>query len=460
MRKKISILAILIFVLGLFISTGRASAEEDLSKLLEGPKSSQQIMKDKMADKTRYSAALIVLIGGLVLGLIMGAIVQRSQFCMSNAFTFIRILGTFTKFKSYMVALFISILGVLILSYITIDKKHLVNIMEATRPTYVKFYADDFNLFRFIAGGYIFGMGIVFAGGCASRILVRTGEGNIGSLISVIFFTTGAGLAMTGGFFQSIIQPLGNISKPVVTGITSMMGIKSDTPFAIPNLLGDLVGSKAVSAFSWGILILFGIFLVVWFIRSKERDEFWGAKWPLTGIGIGLLVVIGWAVTGYAKIIAPTPDISDIPHNSLTFANPSYRLVEHLYNSFTTYNYSFNDILTMAQVRENVANAADKQTYIIYNFGVASVVGAILGSTVTALITRTFNFIFPPNFTAYVGHIIGGLLMGFGAVLSLGCNIGQGLSGMSTLGFGALITVIFIILGSWTSVWIRDKFEI
>jgi uncharacterized membrane protein YedE/YeeE len=47
-----------------------------------------------------------------------------------------------------------------------------------------------------------------------------------------------------------------------------------------------------------------------------------------------------------------------------------------------------------------------------------------------------------------IRHILGGMLMGFGGVLALRCTVGQGISGMSTLALGSLLTLTAIIFGA------------
>ncbi len=445
--------------------TGKQEAKTS-SKKSEPPSSSEE--KKVWTDKRK--ADLFVMLGGLILGLLLGVIVQRSQFCMSNAFTFIRIMGSFLKFKSYMVALLVAILGVYLLSMIPMsgegaDVTHLVEPLLGSQPTFLP-TADSFNLYGFIIGGFIFGMGIVWAGGCASRILIRTGEGNLGSLISVAAFGMAAGTALQGhvGYLNS--NYFQKWSKEYTLWFTDLVGINSDTSFSIPMLLADLFGAKnRMETIEWSVYItpillgLFAVFLAIWFYKSKDKDDFWGKKWPLTGLGIGLLIVAGWAITGYATTHwNPNEGLmaqDQIAHNSLTFANPNYQFMDYLFKASARFDpdHPITDFFWGEKIGSFL-------TSFIVTFGVASVIGAVLGSFISAKATKSFSWVIPPDKTAFLGHIVGGIMMGWGAVLSLGCNIGQGLSGISVLGLGGVITVIFIILGSWTTVWMRERWEI
>lgn len=77
-----------------------------------------------------------------------------------------------------------------------------------------------------------------------------------------------------------------------------------------------------------------------------------------------------------------------------------------------------------------------------------SLFGVVLGSFLWALISRNFRFEWFASVRDFVNHFIGALLMGLGGVLALGCTIGQGITGISTLAIGSLIAFGGIVLGS------------
>jgi len=82
------------------------------------------------------------------------------------------------------------------------------------------------------------------------------------------------------------------------------------------------------------------------------------------------------------------------------------------------------------------------------NFGIAIALGLIVGAFVYSILGRSFRIEYFAGRSDLVNHLYAGVLMGFGGVLGLGCTIGQGVTGLSTLAVGSLITVISIILGS------------
>jgi len=79
---------------------------------------------------------------------------------------------------------------------------------------------------------------------------------------------------------------------------------------------------------------------------------------------------------------------------------------------------------------------------------VMSLFGVILGSFLWALVSRSFRFEWFASVRDFVNHFVGALLMGFGGVLALGCTIGQGITGISTLAIGSFIAFGGIVLGS------------
>ena len=102
---------------------------------------------------------------------------------------------------------------------------------------------------------------------------------------------------------------------------------------------------------------------------------------------------------------------------------------------------------TVAPVGESV-NYLMTYTGSTINFGIAAVFGVIAGSFLYAVLSGSFRIETFVSRADMVSHMIGGVLMGFGGVIALGCTIGQGVTGMSTLAFGSLITLFTIIFGA------------
>jgi len=81
------------------------------------------------------------------------------------------------------------------------------------------------------------------------------------------------------------------------------------------------------------------------------------------------------------------------------------------------------------------------------NFGIAVVGGVITGAFIMAKMTGEFRIESFTDGTDMIRHIGGGAIMGIGGVMALGCTIGQGVTGMSTMALGSLIALVSILAG-------------
>ncbi len=356
-------------------------------------------LSDEELEVIKSSIRSTVIIGGFIIGGLMGAVVQRSKFCIAAACHSIVTTGDLTQSRSYAMALFVAILGTQILyklGYVDIN--------------YSIYISSPFTWLSYIVGGFIFGVGIVYAGGCASRILVRTAEGNLGGLVSVMAFIFSSGATLWGITAKLRVDYFNKLT----------LDFKSQ-------YIPDIVGSVP----AWLILGIIEVALLVFMLRAPKGSEWWSWKWPLSGVAIGLTIVFAWWLNGVAFKTIPVVD-------SFSFTGPDDPT-----------------LLQMWRPKSLTFALADAQTfrYIILwtgesiNFAIATVFGVIFGSFIASIISRTFNWVAPP-LEQFKYNLIGGLLMGFGAVLALGCNIGQGLSGFSTLSAGSILTMSFILIGA------------
>jgi len=90
----------------------------------------------------------------------------------------------------------------------------------------------------------------------------------------------------------------------------------------------------------------------------------------------------------------------------------------------------------------------DPGNLLLVNFGVMALAGVIIGSFAYALATRSFRFEWFASGSDFARHAAGGALMGVGGVLSMGCTVGQAISGVSTLAIGSILTFLAIVIGS------------
>ena len=182
----------------------------------------------------------------------------------------------------------------------------------------------------------------------------------------------------------------------------------------IDSLIAAATGIENTVAVSWTVAVLLGGGMIIYAFWSADFRRSFNDL--LAGISIGLIIPAGWYVTA----VIGFDDFEPVRFESHTFVAPTGNSLQYL----MTYTGS------------------------TISFGVAGVAGVILGSFLYAIVTRKFRIEAFTNSADMIRHIVGGILMGFGGVLALGCTIGQGVTGMSTLALGSLMALASIIFGS------------
>lgn len=318
--------------------------------------------------------------GGLALGLAFGIVAQRSRFCLVAAVSNFALMRDSRHLHAYLAALGVAVAGTFALEW-----SQLVAIADTgfRRPT--------LNWFGALGGGLLFGVGAMLAGGCASRTLIRTAEGNLGALLTLMAFA----LASMATLFGAL--------DPLRGWILAR---------ALPLRAGDASLSVMLDWPAW--VLPFGIGLaclavILWLGRWRNHKATIAA-----GVIIGLLVVAGWWITGALGV----DDFDPLPPASLALAAPLARSAAW---------FSLGQPTGTA-------------------FALALVPGALLGALVTAVLVGEFRWV-PPASGRVAAYLGGGCLMGFGAVVAGGCNVGQGLSGIATLSVTSMLAVAGILAG-------------
>ena len=351
---------------------------------------------------------LLIYIG--ILGFILGFVVTKTNFCTMGAVSDWVNIGDLSRFKSWMLAAAIAILGVAILSFLSF-----FDINDSRIP-----YRNSLLAWpRYIIGGLMFGIGMTYASGCGNKVLIRVGGGNLKSLVVLIV----AGImayVMTrtdfyGIIFHSWMNPIsldlaqiGILDQSLPTIISSIFSINNSANFNL--ILGIIVSS----------IMIFVIFKSGKFIQNFDN--------VFSGITVGLVIVMAWlltgGVTGQEWIEAndflddPLPSVG---MQSFTFINP---------------------------MGETLIFAGNAANLYYLTFGVTALLSVITGAFVYSILSNNFRIEWFLSKQDFIRHIIGAVLIGVGGVLAMGCTIGQGVTGISTLAIGSFITLIFIILGA------------
>ncbi|MBS83371.1 MAG: hypothetical protein CMD65_04465 [Gammaproteobacteria bacterium] len=342
-----------------------------------------------------------------ILGLVLGIVVNKTNFCTMGAVSDWVNIGDLNRFKSWMLAIAIATLGVSLL-----ELNNIINVSESRIP-----YRNSIFFWpRYIFGGLMFGIGMTLTSGCGNKVLIRFGAGNFKSLIVIIVAGLMAYLMTRTDFygiaFHSWMSP--------ISPDLAMIGINDQS---IPSILFLDNKSHLLSFFvSLSISILLFIFIFRKGEFTQNNDNI------LSGLTVGFVVVLAWFITGgsLGKEWIEANDFLDTPMPSVGVQSVSF-------------------INPMGETLIFVKNSADM--YYL-TFGVTILISTILGSFIYSIFSRSFRFEWFISTNDFLRHIIGAVLIGIGGVLSLGCTIGQGVSGVSTLALGSFITLGSIILGA------------
>lgn len=332
-----------------------------------------------------------------------GALVQRTGFCTMGAVSDAVAIGDWTRLRQWALAAAVATLGFAALSAAGV-----------LRPPQTLYASTRWLWLSALAGGAVFGFGMVLSSGCVSKTLVRVGGGSLKSLVVTLVTGITAFATLKG---LTAVWRVGTVDRVAVdlganADAATLLARASSMPFATAALLaGAVLG---------GALLLFAL---------ASRD----ARRPLNivgGAGVGVLVLAMWWLTGDVGHLAEHPQTLEeswLATNStraegLSFVAPTAFALDWL--------MFFSD--------------AGKRVTV----GIVSVAGVILGSAAMALARRSFRWEGFANTPDLGHHLVGGALMGVGGVTALGCSIGQGVTGVSTLSLTSLLAAAAMVAGA------------
>jgi len=342
---------------------------------------------------------------GFGLGVVFGFIANKTNFCTMGAVSDVVNMGHWGRMRAWLLAIAVAMIGTNVLAYL--------GYVDLSKTIYT---GNNFPWLAYIVGGFCFGVGMTLASGCANRTLVRVGGGNLRSVVVFIYLGFAAMVTLKGilgAFRVNVLQ------APAVT-------IQLDHGQTLPALLSGIGGLSPSTlqlaiAGVIGLAILIFVFMDRTFRKSLDNN--------LSGLIVGLIVVGGWYVTGHLGF-GENPDTLE-----MTYLGTNTHLAE-----------SMSFVAPTAYTLEYWAYWTDASN--IVTFGVATIFGVGIGSFLYALITKSFRWEAFSSAQDMFYHIIGGTLMGFGGVTAMGCTIGQGITGVSTLSLGSFLALASIVAGS------------
>jgi uncharacterized membrane protein YedE/YeeE len=356
-----------------------------------------------MQDIDLKALATLVLWAAFGLSALFGAIAQRTHFCTMGAVSDIVNMGDWTRMRMWVMAMGVAIVG--------FNLMVAAGWLDAGKSIYG---GPKFVWLSALSGGALFGFGMVLASGCGSKTLVRIGGGNLKSLVVFVVLGVSAFATLKG---VTAVARVATVDSVAVT-----FGTGQD----LPSLLAASTGiAKATLAAALGLAI--GGALIVWALAGAEGRS---GDSVLAGLGVGAIIAGVWYVSGRLGYVTEDP-------NTLQEAFVAT-------NSGRMESLSF--VAPVAYTLDWLMFFSDKAKLL--TIGIVSVAGVVVGSAAYALLTKSFRWEGFRDAGDTANHLVGAVLMGVGGVTALGCTIGQGLSGMSTLSLTSFVAVAAIIAGA------------
>jgi len=371
------------------------------------------------------SAQSFFLWSTFVIALIMGAVVNKTNFCTMGAVSDWVNMGDTGRMRAWLFAIAIAVLGVMVL-----EAKGMVNVTNTFPPYRQNLFIWAENLL----GGLMFGIGMTLASGCGNKSLVRLGGGNIKSLMVVII------IAIIAYF---MLNPFPGSDKTLFSLLFYDWIRPLSTTLTTHQDLGEMLfGTKQAALGRMVMGGIIGVLLLIFVFKSRDfRGSFDNI---LGGLIIGVAVLAGWYITSNVMIHSDTDTmkIEKFVQDWDLLAGPNDVKPAQ---TGPLAPQSFTFINPMGQTLGYISHGFDKT---MLTFGIMAVGGVILGSFLWSLISRRFRIEWFASFKDFLSHFFGAILMGFGGVLGMGCTIGQGVTGFSTLALGSILTFLSIVLGS------------
>ena len=324
---------------------------------------------------------------------LFGIIAHKTHFCTMGAISDWINMGSLHRLRAWLLAMAVALLMSQLFQAI--------GWIDLSASIYL---STNFGIGGYIVGGFLFGVGMTLGGGCGQRTLVRTGGGNLKSLVVLLVLGLTAYITLRGllaGVRIEVFEPLSIDLSEYALADQSLASVL----VAVTGLASESVVK--------GLAVIIGLALLIYTLKDKDFRTSGDAI--VSGLVVGLLVAGAWLVTG----VVGNDDFDPVRLETLTFIAP----VGNMLNYLMTWTGS------------------------TIGFGIAVVFGVLAGSLAYAVTSGNFRIETFSSRSDMLNHLYAGVLMGFGGVLSLGCTIGQGVGGFSTLALGSVVSIVFIVFG-------------
>lgn len=356
-----------------------------------------------MTDAEVAALATRVLWVGFGLSVLFGAIAQRTHFCTMGAIADVVNMGDWTRARMWVLAIAVAMLG--------FNAMVAAGWVEARHTVYA---APRLNALSAAFGGLMFGFGMVLASGCGSKSLMRVGSGNLKSLVVVLVLGLSALITLRGLTAVWRVNTVDAVQLSLATGQD------------LPSMLSAVTG-VAVPALALALAVAIALPLLAWVLMRPEGRQ---AEVLLGGVGVGAVIVGLWWTSGRLGFVPEDPRTLEA-----AFLGTQSGRMEAL-SMVAPIGHALDWLMFYTDASK------------VLTLGVVSALGLVVGSLGVSLATRSFRWEGFRGTEDVANHLVGGALMGVGGVTALGCTIGQGLSGVSTLALGSFIALAGIVGGT------------
>jgi uncharacterized membrane protein YedE/YeeE len=338
----------------------------------------------------RWGEPTLLALGGLVVGLAFGFFAQRSRFCLRAAV----IEFWHRKFGEK--------LSVWLLSFaVAVVSVQLLILLGALDVSGARQFSAKGSLSGALVGGLMFGVGMVLARGCASRLLVLSANGNLRALLAGLVFAVTAQSALSGALAPLRLAIFG--AWTIDAGATR-----------------DLLALTGIG--NWGGLVVGLIWLGAALYFSIQLKGAQRGVWVWVGsAGVGLSIAGAW---WWSWQVAHA-SFEVVTVQGVTFSGPSAEWL----------------------MRVLAPNPAP----IGFDFGLMP--GVFIGSFVAAWLGKELKLEGFNERTGMRRYLIGAVLMGFGAMLAGGCAVGAGVTGGAVFALTAWLALV----GMWVGAGLTDR---
>lgn len=335
---------------------------------------------------------------------VFGALAQRTHFCTMGAIADIVNMGDWARMRMWVLAIAVAILG--------FNAMVFLGWVDAGKSIYA---TPRLLWLSYLVGGLMFGFGMVLASGCGNKTLVRIGSGNLKSLVVFVVMGIAAFATLRGITAVARVNTVDAVALTLPTGQD------------LPSLLAVGLGiAKAQLALILGLLLGGG--LLAWALARAEGRS---AEVLAGGLGSGAVIVGIWWVSG---VLGHLPEHPETLEEAFLGSTGGQRME------------ALSFVAPFANTLDWLMFFSDKSK--VLTLAIVAVLGVIAGSAACALVTKSFRWEAFRGVEDTANHLVGALLMGVGGVIAMGCTVGQGLSGVSTLSVGSFIALAAIIAGA------------